>query len=212
MGKDAHQHANKQENKWSLLLPFVSFAISARFIRRTHIPLLPHCCSVTTNAQGVRGRRWKLDQEKNMWPLCTIRTNVWTSWWWWWWWGRCCCCCWWRLLLSVTQHMLNRLFLRPRIRSKKKEKEPSVILLHPPSAQQTVAAAISAHSGFLSAVFCWSVYFPSTPPHLPTSSTLTVVKVLRKQRGGPSPWKMQHRHAELWNHGLFSREAGRPFR
>lgn len=91
----------------------------------------------------------------------------------------------------------------------KGKKKLCVIVLLCASAQQTVAAAISVYSGFLSAAFWWSA--PPLPPD-PINPPLTVVKVLKKHRVRPSPLKMQNRHSELWIHGLFSTQATFPIK
>lgn len=82
------------------------------------------------------------------------------------------------------------------------KKENCVILLYCPSAQQSLTTALSAHS--LHYLQLSASRF--TPPTLQTPPP-TAVEVPKKHREGPSPWKMQHGHAQFWIHGLFSRQT-----
>lgn len=125
---------------------------------------LPHRCSVTTNAQGDEGEKMEAVTE-----CCAKR--------------RICSlsapfvppcgpddddddddhdCCW----LSLNTWLLAR----SRRRSKKKWKELRVLLLHASTSQQTVAAAISAHSGFFFSICSVLLVcqLPRPHQHLPT--------------------------------------------
>lgn len=158
----------------SLLLPFVFLSF---LITRTVVPLLPHCCSVTTNAQGDEGEKMEAVIEywtkRRIRSLCAPFTQM---------------CgppdddddsddfCW----LSLDTHYMGSLPDQEGVPRRRKETVSFCFMSFPKT--KNVATALLAHSGFLSAAFCCLFHSPDS-----TNPPPTVVKVLKKHREGPSP-------------------------